>query len=126
MVVTAKILMGYAVARSSSVPTFAFLRQAPVLKNAPGDKKNQNIKRRFYYNIVTNCLDKIFNSLEHTLAFNLTVEPRLLPHADGQVRARDFFSGQKIVFGVGGLIPGEGSRQHDLPTQKGVFHICLI
>ena len=51
-----------------------------------------------------------------------TMNPRDLSHADCQVVAWDFFSGQTIRK----LVPCEGSRQHALPAQKGVFHLSKL
>ena len=47
------------------------------------------------------------------------MNPRDLSHADCQVVAWDFFSGQTIRK----LVPCEGSRQHTLPARKDVFYM---
>ena len=49
-----------------------------------------------------------------------TRNPRGLSHADCQVGAWDFFSGQ-TVRRLGKLVPCKVSRQHALPAGKGVF-----
>ena len=51
-----------------------------------------------------------------------TMNPRDLSHADCQVVAWDFFSGQTIRK----LVPCKGSRQHALPARKGVFYMSKL
>ena len=51
-----------------------------------------------------------------------TMNPRDLSHADCQVVAWDFFSGQTIRK----LVPCEGSRQHALPARKGVLYMSKL
>ena len=55
-----------------------------------------------------------------------TMNPRDLFHADCQVGAWDFFSGKNIALRVGKLVLREGSQQHYLPAQKGLFHMSKL